>query len=87
MKAYYDSLNKCGERYYSMVSSDTTHNNHELTEFIKEFLIKVAAEYPLMKLNRWLGYIQGCIIERGLTTVTAERDWTRSLFRPLDFES
>ena len=26
-----------------------------------------------MKLNRWVGYIQGLLIERGITTVEIER--------------
>jgi hypothetical protein len=57
----------------------------ELHEFLQEFHDGVINEAPLCKLNRWLGYIQAVLIERGVTTVKAERDWTRPLFRPLDF--
>lgn len=32
------------------------------------------------KAMRWLGFIQGILIERGFTTVTAERDFTRPYF-------
>lgn len=32
------------------------------------------------KYSRWLGFIQGCIIMHGLTTVQAERDRTRPWF-------
>lgn len=35
---------------------------------------------PAGKANRWLGFIQGCLICRGVTTVQAERDFTRSFF-------
>lgn len=33
------------------------------------------------KANRWLGFIQGCMIMRGMTTVQAERDFTRPYFK------
>lgn len=32
------------------------------------------------KYSRWLGYIQGCLICQGFTTVQAERDRTRPWF-------
>ena len=32
------------------------------------------------KANRWLGFIQAGIIRLGLTTVQAERDFTRPIF-------
>jgi hypothetical protein len=32
------------------------------------------------KYSRWLGFIQGCLIMHGLTTVAAERDRTRPWF-------
>jgi|GEM_PF-4558486 len=32
------------------------------------------------KSNRWLGFVQGIIIERGLTTINEERDFTRPFF-------
>ena len=76
---YRDVLAACAVRYIAMSDPEK-----ELHEFALEFGQKVPY-LPLMKLNRWLGYIQGVLIERGYTTVTAERDWTRPLFRPLDF--
>lgn len=75
MDNYYESLEKCGLRYKRM-SCDP---------FIDVFLDKVRQRFPLMKLNRWLGYIQGTLISEGKTSVEKERDWTRPLFRPLDF--
>lgn len=32
------------------------------------------------KAGRWLGFIQGILIERGITTVQVERDFTRPYF-------
>jgi hypothetical protein len=57
----------------------------ELYTFCQELTKACVDKMPLLKLNRWLGYIQGVLIERRVTTVTEERDWTRPLFRPLDF--
>jgi hypothetical protein len=53
--------------------------------FTMEFMFGCRDKLPIPKLCRWLGYIQGVLIERGFTTVDAERDWTRPLFRPFDF--
>lgn len=36
--------------------------------------------FSVDKFSRWLGFIQGILIIRGLTTVQAERDITRSWF-------
>lgn len=89
-EAYYAALEKCADRYHDMVSDiiswDASAKNFKLLDFIIELHRESKArKMPLMKLNRWLGYIQGCLIERGETTVEVERDWTRPLFRPLDF--
>lgn len=94
---YYQALLKCGERYVSMLNKfivdneywgwdkTTSQNASELWMFIGEFIQGCNDKLPLMKLNRWLGYIQGTLIQWEITTVQAERDWTRPLFRPLDF--
>ena len=75
IEAYYDSILKCVERYKAM-TWDTD---------IRTFLDEFSRDVPLLKLDRWLGYVQGVLIERKFTTVQAERDWTREYFRPLDF--
>lgn len=36
---------------------------------------------PAGKANRWLGFIQAGVIHLGLTTVQAERDFTRPFFK------
>ncbi len=74
---YYDAIFACVERYRTMTTDP------DLLAFLSEF----NRDVPLVKLSRWLGYVQGVLIERGKTTVQVERDWTRPLFRPLDFGS
>lgn len=76
LTAYYDAILTCVGRYRELAVGMP-----DLLSFLDEFTRKV----PLVKLSRWLGYVQGVLIERGKTTVDAERDITRSLFRPLDF--
>jgi hypothetical protein len=41
-------------------------------------------KFPKGKANRWLGFIQGIMIERGLLTVQEERDFTRPFFKNED---
>ncbi len=77
---YLQALRVCAERYTEMAKGQ-----EDLLPFIKEFSEAIEISLPLMKLNRWLGYIQGVLIERGLTTVDEERDFTRPYFRPLDY--
>lgn len=76
---YREALSVCLDRYTVMAA-----DHLDLMDFIYEFREGVTT-LPLMKLNRWLGYIQGVLIERGATTVVEERDFTRPLFRHLDF--
>ena len=81
---YREALLDCGIRYANMMF-EAGENDDALERFIQEFKDGCINGLPVAKLNRWLGYIQGVLIERGITTVEAERDWTRPLFRPLDF--
>jgi hypothetical protein len=99
MTEYHKALLECGKRYREMLdtfiddndywgwgkTSATSESVNALWLFIDEFSQGCNNELPLMKLNRWLGYIQGSLIQWGVTTVEIERDWTRPLFRPLDF--
>lgn len=86
---YYDALKSCASKYFYLTQRCLTYpfseSDKALLLFILEFDRGIKERMPLMKLNRWLGYIQGCMIERGYTTVQAERDWTRPLFRHLDY--
>lgn len=78
---YHQALFKCGHRYKKMQASSDCG---DLWFFTLEFIQACEEGRPIPKLCRWLGYIQGLLIERGFTTVNAERDWTRLLFTPLD---
>ena len=86
-EAYYRALLACLDRYSQMITFHPRYGEFgELKNFIDwEFRKGIEDKLPLMKLNRWLGYIQGVLINEGITTVTIERDWTRPIFRPLDF--
>lgn len=75
---YYHSILTCADRYKDMAQQ---HGCQDLLDFLEEF----NRDVPLLKIDRWLGYVQGVLIERKITTVTEERDWTRKYFRPLDF--
>lgn len=87
MSPYHAAIHTCCERYRDMLSeaAKTAPLELDLWKFIHETMFAARDGHPVPKLCRWLGYIQGCLIERRLTTVQAERDWTRPLFRPLDF--
>lgn len=94
---YYDALARCADRYSGMAATDDLINQRgplangegtdSLTPFIEKFRDSCFGydRLPIAKLRGWNGYIQGVLIERKMTTVEAERNWTRPLFRPLDF--
>jgi hypothetical protein len=81
-EAYYAAIHACLDRYRPMA---VTAERRDLWEFIDQCYDEIGNRAPLHKLNRWLGYIQGVLIEIGCTDVTTERDWSRPHFRPLDF--
>lgn len=66
---------KCLFERYREMTKDT-----ELKEFC-ELSIQKIDKFPLSKINRWLGYVQGTVIAEGCTTVEKERNYTRPLFK------
>ena len=74
----------CGLRYRTMLYDFSDWKSVKREDATK-LLLEDFIEDALMKLNRWLGYIQGVLISWGVTTVEAERDFTRPLFRTLDY--
>lgn len=82
-QSYYDALKVVLSHYREMSKG---HQEDELLVFIEEFDQAIDDRLPLMKLNRWMGYLQGILIAHGHTTVQEERDFTRPYFHPLDFE-
>lgn len=85
MKDYYEALRECARRYHLMQFGAGIPDSDPLRVFTAALDQGCRDRLPIPKLCRWLGYIQGVLIERGFTTVEIERDWTRPLFRPLDF--
>ena len=82
---YYIALAECGVRYKLML---VRNYDEKLWDFTCEYTDAcMKRSLPIPKLCRWLGFIQGVLIERGITTVEAERNWTRPLFKPLDFDT
>lgn len=59
----------------------TTHLNH-LTWMCEHCIrdIQGSKSMSVDKYSRWLGFIQGCLISQGITTVKRERDRTRPWF-------
>lgn len=80
MTPYHQAIIEVASRYENWNPSD-----RDLHAFREELIKGCLAGMPIEKANRWLGYIQGVLISRGITTVEEERDWTRPLFRPLDY--
>lgn len=63
-------------RYWNLA---LTENQTDLVEFCQK---AVTLKNP-DKLSRWVGYVQGCLIERKYTTVEKERDFSRKLYKPI----
>lgn len=84
---YRHALHQCAERYRDMmiVRKNIYTPDNELWKFTMQFMFGCRDGMPVAKLCRWLGYIQGQLIAAGVTDVETERDWTRPLFRPLDY--
>ena len=77
------------ERYKDMTNSGIKSGNEGLTVDKMEFgnivwmcdsIIDLGANWPIDKVARWIGFIQATIIASGLTSVDAERDFSRPLF-------
>jgi hypothetical protein len=61
-------------RYLGMLAP----NSHEY--WLCQTALDKLDEYPIDKLSRWLGYVQGVLCEKGVTTTDKERDFSRPLF-------
>lgn len=58
-------------------------NEFNLTSNLKELSIEAIEkinDYPIDKLSRWLGFVQGYIIFTSQSTTDIERDFSRPLF-------
>jgi hypothetical protein len=36
-----------------------------------------ASDWPIAKLHRWVGYVQGCMVMRGISTLEMEKETVR----------
>lgn len=52
----------------------------ELLNQMSLTLLDKCEDWPVDKLNRWLGFIQGVLFTEGLIDIDTERDYTRPLF-------
>lgn len=89
---YVGTLNKSGyllpkqvvDRYDAMLlpfgPADLGHTGRE-PRHLRWMLEQLRLPMPVGKANRWLGFIQAGVIALGLTTVQAERDFTRPFFK------
>ena len=64
----------CFEHYNCLIDNDS-----DIKKLIENALENIET-YPIDKLNRWLGFVQGYLIFNGFSTVEVERDFTRELF-------
>lgn len=67
------------DRYRSIIVA------HDLED--KDFLVNFCDTAQMLtnpdKLSRWVGYIQGVLIERKLIDTTFERDVSREIYKPI----
>lgn len=70
------------QNHAALVGGDPTHPEHLLwmCEHCKTQVRDDGQGMAVDKYSRWLGFIQGCLICRGWTTVEAERNRTRPWF-------
>lgn len=85
MTPYHQALYTCGRRYRDMLVNRDSRTYQTIWNFVNKFIEECEKGMPVPKLCRWLGWIQRDLVEHGLTTQQAEQEWTRPLFRPLDY--
>ena len=75
-------------RYYNMALETDIPWTINADKCSREHIMTLCAEgqnnileYPVGKMNRWIGFVQALLIAQGFTTVDAERDYTRQLFQ------
>lgn len=77
------------ERYVGLINASQDHLKAEMDEgnptslqhlLWMLLMIKNDPGMSITKRHRWLGYIQGVLVCRGLINVAEERDITRPLF-------
>lgn len=83
-------LKKLFARYRDILKTDDSSSRGVVPEctdiphLIKmcDYVLVNISTMDLMKVNRWLGYIQGVMSSIGLISVKEEREFTRPIFNP-----
>lgn len=76
---------KLFERYFSLISKikqDHLFDHQRLSAENLKWMCETAINehMPLDKMNRWLGFVQGCLAMRGIIDVDHERNYSRNLY-------
>lgn len=86
----FDVLHTLFSRYHTMIHDNWDHLFSEFDKCSSDDLYKLCQEvlehgdlYPADKLHRWLGFVQGILCVKGVTSVDTERDFTRPLLHSL----
>ncbi len=66
-------------RYRSIIEG----RNFKDEEFLLNFCDSALSIANPDKLSRWIGYIQGVLIERGILDTKFERDVSREIYKPI----
>jgi hypothetical protein len=66
-------------RYRSIIEG----KNFKDEEFLLNFCDSALTLTNPDKLSRWVGYIQGVLIERGILDTKFERDVSREIYKPI----
>lgn len=75
IKAHYFMV----KRYRSIIKG----KNFKDEEFLLNFCDSALTLTNPDKLSRWVGYIQGVLIERGILDTKFERDVSREIYKPI----
>ena len=67
------------KRYRSIIEG----KNFKDEEFLLNFCDSALTLTNPDKLSRWVGYIQGVLIERGILDTKFERDVSREIYKPI----
>lgn len=66
-------------RYRSIIEG----RNFKDEEFLLNFCDTALLITNTDKLSRWIGYVQGILIERGILDTRFERDVSREIYKPI----
>ncbi len=69
-----DIIEIMAERYFPYAVGD------QRLEDMLAIMVAHSEDWPVDKLNRWLGFVQGCLFMEGKIDIFEEREFTRPLF-------